>query len=96
MNASLEQNTPYVAVWAGLIAAVLLSMGFAHLGNPRLATLLIFAVAFAKAGMVGYYFMHLKEEPRLIWVVLASGFVVVALVLFGLIPDIVYQFGHIA
>jgi len=83
----------YVAIWFALLALFGVSVGAAYLGATRTATVLIFAIAVAKALLVVSYYMHLKFEPRwIVWLML--GALTCAAVLFwGLMPDIAYVYG---
>jgi cytochrome c oxidase subunit 4 len=55
----------FIAVWAALISltAVTVTVAGMHLG--RFSTLTALAIASAKAGLVLWYFMHLKYEHKL-------------------------------
>jgi len=91
---NLQAHPNYTAVYGILLALVFISFGFFMIKSKVIATSLIFLVAFIKAGMVGSFFMHLKFEPKTVLTIVLSSLFVVALVLFGLIPDIVFQFGR--
>jgi len=97
MNAktNVPAHTNYTAIYVMLLALVFVSFGFYMIKSKLIATVLIFVVAFIKAAMVGSFFMHLRFEPKTILTIVLSSLLIVALVLFGLIPDIVYQFGKI-
>lgn len=96
MNAKqdLQSHPNYAVIYGLLLALVFISFGFYMIKSKVIATALIFLVAFIKAAMVGSFFMHLKFEPKTILTIVLSSLFVVVLVLFGLIPDIVYQFGR--
>ncbi len=80
----------YRLVWAGLVVLLALSLALGALGNHRLAVSLIFGLAVVKALLVAGNFMHLRWEPRLVWLVAGWGLLVVAFFYFGVLPDIVY------
>lgn len=90
----VSSHPNYTVIYGALLALVFISFGFYMIQSKLIATALIFLVAFIKAGMVGSFFMHLKFEPKTILTIVLSSLFIVALVLFGLIPDIVYQFGR--
>jgi len=84
----------YVAIWAVLVAALLASLALGAAGHSRAFVVAVFAVAAAKAGLVVAYFMHLKDGPTMFTVLLAGAVSVVAVLYFGLVPDIVWVHGR--
>jgi caa(3)-type oxidase subunit IV len=84
----------YVAVWAVLVALLAVGIAVGFVGNPVLGTVLVFAVATAKATLVAANYMHLRFEPLLVRVVFSSAIACFLVFLIGLIPDIVYGFGR--
>lgn len=80
----------YVKVWAWLVALLALSFAAVALGNHRLAVGLVFTLAVVKAVLVLGNFMHLRWEPRLVWGIAAFGFLCLAFLYFGVLPDIVF------
>lgn len=83
----------YVAIWVVLLLLFGASVGAAHLGATRTATLLIFGIAVAKALLVIAYYMHLRFEPRWIVVLMLGALACAVVLFFGLIPDIAYVYG---
>ncbi len=83
----------YIKIWAILFVLLLLGMGAGMVGNPTLATILVFSVAFIKAGIVVSNYMHLKFEPKFLKIFAAVGALCILILLIGLIPDIVYVYG---
>lgn len=62
-------RTPVTLVWLLLMAATGLSMWVAvdhGVDGPGLATTVVMAVAIAKAGLVGLFFMELRHAPWLL------------------------------
>jgi cytochrome c oxidase subunit 4 len=64
----------YVTIFALLIAltAVTTSVAFVDLG--RLNVVILLTIAVTKATLVILYFMHVRYSDRLTWIVVASGF----------------------
>lgn len=64
---------PYMIIWGVLAALTVLEVLFAFTGLSKfwLATGLI-AMAMWKALLVAMYFMHLRFEPRRLWLLAAS------------------------
>ena len=58
-------NGTFVAVWAVLVALTGLLVGVSHLGT-EVAVWAMLLVTPLKAGLVFYYFMHLKYEGLLL------------------------------
>ncbi len=83
----------YVAVWAVLVALLVVGIVATTLGRRVLGAVLVFGVAALKALLVAVYFMHVGQEPRLVRIVLYGGLALVVIVILGLVPDIVYVYG---
>ena len=64
----------YVTIFALLITltAVTTSVAFVNLG--RLNAVIMLTIAVTKATLVILYFMHVRYSDRLTWIVVASGF----------------------
>ncbi|MBP6669262.1 MAG: cytochrome C oxidase subunit IV family protein [Gemmatimonadales bacterium] len=88
-HADYHGHPNYFRVWLALVALFAVSLLFGLLGNHRLAVSLIFALAVVKAILVVGNFMHLRWEPRLLWVAAGFGFLVLGFFYFGVYPDIV-------
>jgi cytochrome c oxidase subunit 4 len=65
----------YVTIFALLLVltAVTTSVAFVDLG--RLNVVIMLTIAVTKATLVILYFMHVRYGDRLTWIVVASGFV---------------------
>jgi cytochrome c oxidase subunit IV len=80
----------------GIIAAVLFVMtgitigvSFVNLGKTG-NVILALAVASFKASLVMMFFMHLKYEKKILVFIALAPFVLAAILLFALFPDIVF------
>jgi caa(3)-type oxidase subunit IV len=93
-GANSHRHPSYIAIWVVLIVALFASVGLALLHQRRLAAILIFVLATIKAFLVIAYYMHLKWEPRFVALVVAAGFLALAILFFGLMPDIVHVYGR--
>ena len=83
----------YWAVWAVLLVMTLLEVWAATWDSLSKKTLILILVSMAvfKAGLVAWYFMHLKFEwarGRIIWVLAIGPFILVFVFTYGLLPDI--------
>ena len=76
-----------------LLCWLVLSLVLGHLSTSPAVIALIFAIAGLKAYLVLNNFIHLKDEPRFVKV-LVIGLVLTLLVLYlGLLPDITFGSG---
>lgn len=52
------------------------------------AILIALGIAWFKAGLIGYHFMHLKQERTLVWIILLIAIVAVLALAIGVLPDL--------
>ncbi|MBM3216221.1 caa(3)-type oxidase subunit IV [Candidatus Poribacteria bacterium] len=84
----------YVAVWAWLVILLFVSVAAVYLPfGSTITTALIFLVATVKAVLIGTYFMHLREESRLVRSLAIIPVILFLIMLVSLIPDIVVNTG---
>lgn len=89
-----ERRHPnYVAIWGALMGALILSLLLAYLEHAWLAALLIWLVAIVKASLVIAFYMNLKFEPAHVVAIVVAGLLALAILFFGLVPDIVHVYG---
>jgi cytochrome c oxidase subunit 4 len=91
----VESHVPtYLKVWGALLVFTLMeyfyAWKFAHVGFLTLV-LGLMTMAVIKAGMVGWYFMHLKFEGRWPYYMLLPAAFLVMVFIFALYPDIGMQ-----
>ncbi|MCC6849593.1 MAG: cytochrome C oxidase subunit IV family protein [Deltaproteobacteria bacterium] len=79
----------YVAIFAALMALTALTVWVAFIDLGTLNTFMALAIAVAKASLVVLFFMHVKYSSKLTWLVVASGFVFLAIMLALTMSDIV-------
>ncbi len=84
----------YVAIWIALVALLGGSVALAVLKQRQLAATLILALATLKAFLVLSYYMHLRFEPRFIALTILAALLCLAILFFGLSPDIVHVYGR--
>jgi caa(3)-type oxidase subunit IV len=82
----------YLAIYGWLLGLTMLEIGVVLAGWPRGAiAIFLGSAALAKALLIALYFMHLKFDRRLIWLLpgipVAMGLVFVL----ALFPDIVFH-----
>lgn len=78
----------YLKVFFSLIILFAFSLVVGFFTSPMLAVSLIFLVAIIKAGLVTGNFMHLKFEPKLIWLAVGIVLFILASFFFGVLPDV--------
>ena len=82
-----HHTAPYFAVYAALMVLLGVTIGAAYepLGPLNLAAAL--TIAFVKGLLVVIYFMHLRDSPRLTWLVVAGTFVWLVILIVGFVED---------
>ncbi len=92
----VEAHTPYFKVWIALLILTLIEYFYAKAFSNSFATLVLGLMFWAviKAGLVGWYFMHLKYEGNWVYGLLVPAGVLATVLVFGLIPDIAMNFSE--
>lgn len=78
----------YTRILLTLLALLSVSLLVGYLVSPGLAIILIFGTAIWKTALVMRNFMHLKYEPLLVFIVIASVLLILFAFFFGVYPDI--------
>ena len=82
----------YTAVWLWLLGLMGLSVAASFLpGGRTLSIVVIFAIAFVKAILVGANFMHLRFEPALIYAFVLIPLLFLLVLAAALLPDFVWH-----
>ncbi|MBI4346694.1 MAG: cytochrome C oxidase subunit IV family protein [Elusimicrobia bacterium] len=77
-----------LAVYVALLALTAVTLGASLIHGGRLLTVSVaMIIAALKASLIGFYYMGLKNERLLTWVVLGIGALAVAVLLVGILPD---------
>ena len=72
-SAEPAHRTNYMAVWVALFLMTIIEVGVAFLALSKTAIILaLLFLAIWKALLVALYYMHLKYEPRRMWLLAAS------------------------
>jgi caa(3)-type oxidase subunit IV len=79
----------YVLIWGILVVLMTVSLGIGALGHTTLALAIIFGVAIIKTLLVLGHFMHLKWEPKFVWMIFGFGVLCLFFLYFGVLPDLV-------
>ena len=82
----------YVAIFITLVVLTIVTVAVAFIGLKQewQKVLLALAIASAKASFVVLYFMHLKFEGKLIYLILLVPVFLCIVLVIALIPDIVH------
>ena len=81
----------YLKIYLFLLALLAVSLVVGILTSPLMGIMLIFLTAIIKAGLVVGNFMHLKFEPKLVWLVVGIVLFILIAFYFGVYPDIPNQ-----
>src|SRR3982750_2996363 len=86
-----HHEVPYVLVFFALVGLTIVTVAVAlHRFSPELVNVLIaLAIASVKGSLVALYFMHLKFEGKLIYLIFIVPLCLCVLLVMALIPDVV-------
>lgn len=81
---------PYFLVFGALVVltGVTVAIAFVHFPTELINVLIALAVAIVKGTLVAYFFMHLKYEGKLIYIMVVVPLILCVLIVVALIPDI--------
>ena len=85
----------YLKIYFSLLALFAISVFASLLHDPMIIFIVVFAVSIIKGSLVLLYFMHLKWEPLLIWILLGLALMALAFLIIGLYPDIVLSHRYV-
>ena len=71
-----------------VLTVVTVAAAFLHFGTELITVGIALAIAFTKATLVARYFMHLKFEGKLIYLILFAPLCLCVILCVALIPDI--------
>ena len=85
---SEHHDPPYMIIWGVLLVLTLAEVGYAFMDLPKVylaVGLIIMAVW--KALLVALYFMHLRFEPKRLWILATSPLPLVAILLLAVLQE---------
>lgn len=87
---------PYLAIAATLfvMTGITIAASFVPLGSKAANVILALAIASFKASLVILFFMHLKYEKKTMVIICLIPYLLAAVLLFALFPDVVYGQYH--
>ena len=90
MSGHISPTSTYFAIFGALMVGTALTVAAAFIDFPaQLNFPIALAIAVTKATLVILFFMHVKYSSKLTWLVVASGFVFLAILLAFTMSDIV-------
>ncbi|MBI3322990.1 MAG: cytochrome C oxidase subunit IV family protein [Candidatus Omnitrophica bacterium] len=91
-RSALPTGGTYLAIYSWLLGLTLLEIGAVSAGWPQgaIVTILI-ATALAKAFLIALYFMHLKFDRRIVWLLPGIPVVIGIAFVLALFPDVVFH-----
>jgi cytochrome c oxidase subunit IV len=84
-----EAHAPYLRVWGALAILTAVEYYYASIFKSAFLVLLIGLLFWAvvKAGLVGWFFMHLKFEGNWVYILIIPAFVLATIFVLALLPD---------
>ncbi|HYG09505.1 MAG TPA: cytochrome C oxidase subunit IV family protein [Pyrinomonadaceae bacterium] len=81
MSEHIVSKKLYFVIFGALMVLTVLTVWVANidLGSEKLNTVVALAIAVTKAVLVVLYFMHVRYSSRLTWIVVAGGFLWLAI-----------------
>ncbi len=85
----VESHAPYLKVWAGLAVLTAIEYFYALIFKDHFPVLVLGLVSLAlvKAGMVGWFFMHLKFERKWVYLLIIPACIMAIFLTLALYPD---------
>ncbi len=89
-----EAHAPYLTVFAALAVLTAIEYYYASIFKHHFSVLLtgLLALAAIKAGLVGWYFMHLKFEGNWVYILLVPAMILATIIVLALCPDMVLKY----
>ncbi len=86
---AVESHAPYVRIWAILAVLTAVEYFYALIFKDHFPVLVLGLVSLAlvKAGMVGWFFMHLKFERKWVYILIVPACVMAVFLTLALCPD---------
>ncbi len=73
MEPNAHPQPRYILIWVILLVLTLAEVGYAFMDLPKIVLAIgLIAMAVWKALLVALYYMHLRYEPRRMWILAAS------------------------
>lgn len=81
-----------LGVYLSLLALTAVTLAASHFthGGRIMAVVLALIIASVKASLIGFYYMGLRRERAMMFVILGIGAVAVGILLIGILPDLTF------
>ncbi len=88
-----EAHAPYLKVWAALLVLTVIEYFYAMVLKDFFGVLVLglMLLALVKAGLVGWFFMHLKFEGNWVYIMIVPACILACVIVFALCPDMVMK-----
>jgi len=88
-----EAHAPYVKVWGALLVLTVIEYEYASFLQSQFVVLLLglLLLAMVKAGLVGWFFMHLKFEGNWVYILLVPAGILATIIVLALSPDMAFK-----
>jgi len=87
-HAEAHPPVNYMSIWWYLLVLTVGEVAIVYVGIPRVPLVLALVVfAMVKTFLVAAYFMHLKFEKRVMWVIALAPLIFATILTIGLVPD---------
>ncbi|HEX9860544.1 MAG TPA: cytochrome C oxidase subunit IV family protein [Nitrospirota bacterium] len=81
----------YFIVWGSLLALTFVTWRVSYIDLGVLNVVAAMVIASVKASLVALYFMHLRNESRLVWGFALFPLVFLSLMIFGTLSDVLFR-----
>ena len=87
-GAHAGHNAPYMLIWGILLVLTLAEVGYAFLSLPKVWLALgLIIMAVWKAVLVALFYMHLRWEPKRLWVLAVSPLPLIAILILAVLME---------
>ncbi len=88
MEANGHPKQPYILIWVILLVLTLAEVGYAFMDLPKIVLAIgLIGMAVWKALLVAIYYMHLRHEPRRMWILAASPLPLAVIMVMVVVTD---------
>ena len=83
-----HHDPPYLLIWAVLLIMTMAEVGYAFVKLPKIWLVLgLCVMAVWKALLVALYYMHLRWEPRRLWILVAAPLPLVVILIVAVLTE---------
>ena len=83
-----HHNPPYLIIWGVLLVMTMAEVGYAFLSLPKVWLALgLCIMAIWKALLVALYYMHLRWEPKRLWILVVAPLPLVVILITAVLTE---------